>query len=104
VVDIWFKYLANLRSNPLPPHSTNQDQQEEEGGEGNYQDEEEKDQMIDNQENQQQQEQKGGEDEEELTEAQISEGIDILKKVLDSRVRLLGEHHIATGEVQYTLV
>eukprot|EP00968_Pinguiococcus_pyrenoidosus_P026958 scaffold7342_cov269-Pinguiococcus_pyrenoidosus.AAC.12 len=40
---------------------------------------------------------------EEYTEGQINEGLDMLGRILEIRKKLLGEGHIATGEVLYTL-
>eukprot|EP00455_Lapot_gusevi_P041648 TRINITY_DN4854_c0_g1_i5.p1 TRINITY_DN4854_c0_g1~~TRINITY_DN4854_c0_g1_i5.p1 ORF type:complete len:197 (-),score=56.19 TRINITY_DN4854_c0_g1_i5:151-681(-) len=38
-----------------------------------------------------------------LGEAQIGEASEMLKKILDSRIRFLGHHHIATAEAAYTV-
>lgn len=42
-------------------------------------------------------------DMEQLTEENLSDGYAQLEKILENRRRLLGSHHIASGEVQYTL-
>jgi hypothetical protein len=38
-----------------------------------------------------------------FSEAQLKEGMDMLDRILSTRVKLLGESHIATGEVKYTV-
>ena len=40
---------------------------------------------------------------EDPTEAQLTDGRNHLTQILDNRQRLLGDNHIATGEVQYSL-
>ena len=40
---------------------------------------------------------------ESLGESQLQEGMDMLNHILATRVKLLGETHIATGEAKYTL-
>jgi len=37
-----------------------------------------------------------------FSEAQLKDGIDMLQKIMSTRTKLLGELHIATGEVKYT--
>ncbi|GMH87027.1 hypothetical protein TrVE_jg13489 [Triparma verrucosa] len=38
-----------------------------------------------------------------FSEAQLREGIEMLEKIMQTRVKLLGDAHIATGEVKYTV-
>ena len=38
-----------------------------------------------------------------FSEAQLKEGMDMLERIMGTRVKLLGESHIATGEVKYTV-
>ena len=38
-----------------------------------------------------------------LTESQLQEGMDMLNFILQTRAKLLGQPHIATGEAKYTL-
>ena len=59
VVDVWYKFLANVRNN--------------------------------------------NEDIDILGEAQISEALEMLLKILKTRQKFLGDSHIATGEAHYTL-
>jgi hypothetical protein len=38
-----------------------------------------------------------------FSESQLREGIEMLEKIMQTRVKLLGDAHIATGEVKYTV-
>ena len=59
VVDVWYKFLANVLNNTSDMDS--------------------------------------------LGEAQIAEALDMLRKILSTREKFLGDSHIATGEAKYTL-
>ena len=82
VVDIWYKYLSAV-------HSSSETNLKNDN-EGNNNIEIAKETALLN-------------DAEHLSEDQIADGRSQLEQIMDSRRRLLGENHIASGEVQYTL-
>ena len=44
-----------------------------------------------------------GEEAQQVSEAQLAEAMEMLKKILATREKFLGDDHIATGEAKYTL-
>lgn len=78
VVDIWYKYLSGLHSQALSKMGGRFSESQGDGI---------------------------GDDIplEDPTEAQLTDGRNHLTQILDNRQRLLGDNHIATGEVQYCL-
>jgi len=75
VVDIWYKYLSALQANSETGAVP------KDGGDRPS----------------------GGDSPEELGEDQLADGKDQLEQILDRRRKLLGDTHIASGEVMYTL-
>ena len=73
VVDIWYKYLSILHTNTLERHGG------EAGGVG------------------------GVGSPENPTDAQLNDGFNQLKHIFETRKKLLGESHIASGEAEYCL-
>lgn len=80
VVDIWYKYLSALHSRAVENMNGGGEKHVNEYGE-----------VI------------SSPSLEEPTEAQLTDGYNQLSQISDNRKRLLGAHHIATGEVQYCL-
>jgi tetratricopeptide (TPR) repeat protein len=81
VVDIWYKYLSALHSRALEGIP---------GAGGNHADQENLSSAT-------------SLPLEEPTEAQLTDGKNHLLQILEHRKRLLGDQHIATGEVEYSI-
>lgn len=80
VVDIWYKYLSGLQQTGAVEDPTNRPVSDKHAPHAPH-----------------------GHTSEQLTEENLAEGRSQLEIVYEHRKRLLGNTHIATGEVQYTL-
>ena len=92
VVDIWFKYMTSMRNNG---------RRKPEVQPGDYQSSHAA--AVAAATSAAMSAGSSAQDMEQLTEENLSDGYAHLEKILENRRRLLGSHHIASGEVQYTL-